>query len=108
MIRFVGLDDSQKTVFYLTILLYWVLLLEVHMPNTTAELECSVPAAHPAGEVLFPRRGRPPKKDPTPLSSAMATRSITLNLPAYLVEQLHEVAQRELSSGSTLTFLSPV
>ena len=69
------------------------------MPNTAAELECSVPAAHPAGEVLFPRRGRPLKDQP-PLSSALATRSITLNLPAYLVEQLHEIAQRELSSLS--------
>jgi hypothetical protein len=69
------------------------------MSNTTAELECLVPAAHLAGEVLFPRRGRP-LKDQTPLSSALAIRSITLNLPAYLVEQLHEIAQRELSSLS--------
>lgn len=63
------------------------------MSNTTAELECSVPAAHLAGEVLFPPRGRP-LKDQTPLSSALPIRSITLNLPAYLVEQLHEIAQR--------------
>lgn len=69
------------------------------MSDTTMELEHPISDMQPVDDVAFRRRGRPPKSQGSP-SPEMAARSIWISVPSYVVEQLHEVAQQELSTIS--------